>query len=144
MISKHSHRPFSNTSFHVFTKTSLSNHSLQGTLIDDIDLYYQPLVEPTTAFAFFVSKSSIILVGEFIGVKLLMNLKKDNSILNHVTTFFVLTQMVGYPISLVFITVNDFLHPVNEVIGKTAFSNLTEYMITSAVKGPDVDFYFLL
>ena len=118
MISKHSHRPFSNTSFHVFTKTSLSNHNLQGTLIDDIYLYYQPLVEPTTALAFFVSKSSIILVGELIGVKLLMNLKKDNSILNHVTTFFVLVQMICYPIALVFITANDFLYPANEVTGK--------------------------
>ena len=118
MITKHSHRPFSNTSFLVFTNTSLSNHSLQGASIHDIDLYYQPLVEPTTALAFFVSKSSIILVGELIGVKLLMNLKKDNSILNHVTTFFVLTQMICYPIALVFITANDFLYPANEVIGK--------------------------
>ena len=118
MISKHSYRPFSNASFYVFTKPSISNHSLQGALINDIDLYYQPLAEPTTAFTFFITKLCIYLIGEFIGVKLLINLKKDNSILNHVTTFFVLTQMVGYPIALVFTTTNDFLYPANEVIGK--------------------------
>ena len=118
MITKYLYRPSSNSSFYVLTKPSLANHSLQGALINDIDLYYQPLAEPTIALAFFISKSSIILLGELLGVKLLMNLKKDNSILNHVTTFFVSTQMVCYPISLVFITANDFLYPVNEVIGK--------------------------
>ena len=118
MVTKYLYRPSSNSSFYVFTKPSLSNHSLQGALINDIDLYYQPLAEPTTALVFFISKSGIILAGELVGVKLLMNLKKDNSILNHVTAFFVLTQMVCYPIALVFITANDFLYPVNEVIGK--------------------------
>ena len=118
MITKHSYRPFTNKSLGVFTKASLSNHTLQGALINDIDLYYQPLAEPTTALAFFISKFSINLIGEFIGVKLLINLKKDNSILNHVTTFLVLTQMVGHPIYLVFTTANDFLYPANEVIGK--------------------------
>ena len=118
MITKHLYRPFSNTSLYFFSKTSLSNHSLQGNLINDIDLYYQPLVKPTTALAVLISKLIITLIGEFIGVKLLSNLKKDNSILNHVTTFLVLTQMVGHPIYLVFTTANDFLYPANEVIGK--------------------------
>ena len=117
MINKNLYRPFSSTSFYVFSKTALSNHSFQETLINDIDLYYQPLAEPTTALAFFVSKLIINLIGEFIGVKLLINLKKDNSILNHVTTFFVLIQMACHPIGLVFTTVNDFLYPASEVIG---------------------------
>ena len=118
MIIKHLYRPFSNTSFYLFSKTSLSNHSLQGNLINDIDLYYQPLVKPTTALAVFISKLIITLIGEFIKFKLLNNLKKDNSILNHVTTFLVLTQMVGHPIYLLFTTTNDFLYPANEAIGK--------------------------
>ena len=118
MITKHSYRPFTNKSLGVFTKASLSNHTLQGALINDIDLYYQPLADPTTALAFFISKFSIILIGEFIAIKLLINLKKDNSILNHVTTFLVLTQMVGHPIYLLFTTTNDFLYPANEAIGK--------------------------
>ena len=118
MITKYSYRPFTNKSLGVFTNASLSNHSLRGALINDIDLYYQPLADPKTALAFFISKFSIILIGEFIAIKLLINLKKDNSILNHVTIFLVLSQMVGYPIYLVFTTTNDFLYPVNEVIGK--------------------------
>ena len=117
MITRHLYRPFSNTSFYVFTKTSLSNHNFQEALINDVDLYYQPLAEPTTAFAFFVSKLIINLIGEFIGVKLLINLKKDNSILDHVTTLFVLIQMVCHPIGLVFTTANDFVYPANEIIG---------------------------
>jgi hypothetical protein len=109
--------------YHPFESSSLgflmkNNVSKDGSIIDNIDLQYQPVQVPAIALTFFLIKLTVIVIGELVNYKLLTALSKENSILNQITKLFVWIQMISYPIGLLFITSTDFIHPVNEIIGE--------------------------
>ena len=88
-----------------------------GEIINDIDLYYQPLEKPSIVITFFVVRLLFICIGEGISVKLLTSLKKETSLLTDVTKLFIISQMILHPILLCLELVLNTIYPVNEIIG---------------------------
>ena len=70
------------------------SNSTTGLVIDDIDLYYQPLEHPLVVISFFVLKLIVILIGERIGFKLILMIKNDRGILCSITLLFIVIQMI--------------------------------------------------
>ena len=114
---QHFYRPFKNSSIVFLVDTLLTSNEDLVLEIDDIDMYHQPVQHPVVALLFFCVKLIVIIIGEFVNARLLKNLKKENGLLTQVTRLLVWSQMISYPIGLVFITSTDFIHPVYEVFG---------------------------
>jgi len=118
------------TSYIQNTDTS-SSHSFFGVFIDDIthsvnstpyifedvDLFYQPVETPLVASLFFLVRSILFFISEFINVKIFLQLKKETCLINDVARVFTCTQMVILPFWLLYNTSTDFFHPMNEIIG---------------------------
>ena len=111
------YHPFQNASIGIWAEGDWPKNGPDGFVMDNIDMYYQPVQVPEVALTFSFIKLTIIIIGLFINIKLLISLKKENSTVNEVTTLFVWTQIIFYPVMLIFNTATDFIHPVDEIIG---------------------------
>ena len=98
-------------------KIDFQNHSTFN-IIDNIDLYQQPVEEPSIAMLFFAVRCVIVIMAELCNYRVLVMMKKDRSILNTITKLQAYTIMVSMPIKLIFVTLTDFIHPLNEILGK--------------------------
>ena len=98
-------------------KIDFQNHSTFN-IIDNIDLYQQPVEEPSIAMIFFAVRCVIVIMAELCNYRVLVMMKKDRSILNTITKLQAYTIMVSMPIKLIFVTLTDFIHPLNEILGK--------------------------
>ena len=87
-------------------------------ILHDIDLYYQPVQDPGISFIFVLIMSLILLVGIYLHIKIFVGLKKENSIQQNVTMIFVVAQMIMWPVLVSLITLTNFIHPLNELIGQ--------------------------
>ena len=110
--------PFQLTEFGVLLPNTslLGNHS--GLAIADIDLYYQPVQNPTIGLVFFLIRVPLVILGEFLYVKQLALIKRETGLVNDVSKLFAYVQMIFWPIWLLFTTSTDFLHPLNELAGQ--------------------------
>ena len=83
-------KSFEQNLYHPFTKSSLgflqNERTLGGNVseeengfqIDNIDLYYQPVQEPTVGLAFFILRTCMVVMGEYIHVKVFKLMKEEN------------------------------------------------------------------
>ena len=115
--SYHFYDAFKNSSFAVLTKGLTDPKNVTGFVLDDVNLYYQPLESPYISLTFFGLKLISIIIGEGIGIKLLTMMKKENGLLTEITKLFVISQMILHPILLFFDLTINLVYPVNEVIG---------------------------
>ena len=113
---QHVYHPFPNSSFGFLSPTD--SEGSDDFILDDMDLYYQPLPSPQTASLFFGVRSTIVAIGELVHVKVYKMIQKENGLVNEVATFYICIQMVYVPFWLIFTTCIDFLHPLNVVIGQ--------------------------
>ena len=123
-------KSFEQNLYHPFTKSSLgflqNERALEGNLseeengfqIDDINLYYQPVQEPIVGFAFFVLRTFMVGMGEYIHLKVFKLMKEENGLINDVARMFTIIQMFYWPFWLIFSTTTDFIHPLKDVIGE--------------------------
>ena len=116
--SQHLYHPFKDSYFGIFLKDHTSPENTTGFVVDNIDLYYQPVQDPVIGIIFFFLKLSLVIIGEFINIKVLIMMKKENGIVKDVAKLFTVTQMIVWPFNLLFITSTDFIYPLNEVIGQ--------------------------
>ena len=120
MLSKHQyfHHPFKNSSFGFLLEDNTSPANISGFVVENIDLYYQPVPNPVIALIFFFLKLSLLIIGELINAKVFVMMKKETGLLSDVTKLFVTTQMIFRPLWFLFTTGTDFIHPLNEVFGQ--------------------------
>ena len=117
-IREHLYHPFGETSFGVsFANQTLSKDS-SGFLVSNIDLYYQPVVKPEIGVSFLLLRLPLLLIGEFLYMKVIKLMKKETSLVNDVTKLVSTTQMIFWPFWLFFSTSTDFIHPINTVVGQ--------------------------
>ena len=107
---------YNNSYFGFFLKGSSQN--INGFLVDDIDLYHQPLQRPLVAVISFLIKSTIVLLGEYVQLRVLRLIKSENGIANKICRLYILALMILGPYWLVFSTTTDLIYPVNQVIGQ--------------------------
>ena len=114
----HYYNPFEHSylGFYVPNNYLQSNHSLS--ILNKIDLYQQPVEEPNTAFVWCVVRCFIAILSEMCNYGVLCMLKTDISILTDVTRLVTYAAMVHQPLRLIFYTLTDFIHPIENFVGE--------------------------
>ena len=112
------YNPFQNNSIGFLHLGNEKNVNLSiEEVLDELDLYYQPLEKLSIALTFFIIKVIVICVGEVVGIKLLGTMKKEKCLLTDVTKVFVLSQMILHPILISFELPIITIHPINQIVG---------------------------
>ena len=112
--------------FHPFTSSILPFFETNKTdpknefdsILEEVDLDYQPLEEPWIATLFAVLRILVVVLGLLIHAKALQMVSKETGLLSEVTKFFIWTQIIFLPSMVIFIITNDFMYPMNEIIGR--------------------------
>ena len=115
---KYFYHPFENSSLQIFIKNHRDHENHTEYLIENIDLYYQPLEKPWIATLFAFLRVLVVVISEMINIKVFKAVKEETGLLSGVTKFFLVTQMIYLPLMMIFIITTDFIHPVNKVIGQ--------------------------
>ena len=112
--------PFLNASlgFLNYTNTRLREKEKLSDVLEQIDLYYQPVSHPITSSILLIFYISLFFIGEYLHLKVLLVLKKDNGILKTVSRIFALAQMVMWPVIFILITATSLVHPLASVTGE--------------------------
>ena len=112
------YHPFQQGSLPFYTTNEHHENELSFHIMNDIDLYHQPVEEESIALTFFVLRCFFTILAEVSNYRMLLLMKKDNSILTDVARLQAYTLMITLPIRLIFITLTDFIHPLNEILGQ--------------------------
>ena len=112
--------PFLNASlgFLNYTNTRLREKEKLSDVLEQIDLYYQPVSHPITSSILLIFYISLFFLGEYLHLKVLLVLKKDNGLLKTVSRIFALAQMVMWPVIFILITATSLVHPLASVTGE--------------------------
>ena len=112
------YHPFPNSSFRFPLNDDLHPWNWSDIeMVDEINLYYQPLEKPSIVITFFIIKLLVICIGEVICAKLFATLKKETGLLTDITKLFILSQMILHPILLCFELVINTIYPVHAIVG---------------------------
>ena len=111
------YHPFTDSYFGVFLKDVVNKDNIVGIVLEDINLYYQPVQEPLIALIFLAIKISLLVAVEYLQVKVYKLMKKENGIIKSITQLVVCVQMVFWPFWIFFAGITDFIHPVGNLIG---------------------------
>ena len=63
-------------------------------ILEDVDLYHQPVEDPNTGFIYLVFGLMILLVGEVVQLKLYQMVTKENGLVKEVTQMYTSVQMI--------------------------------------------------
>ena len=112
--------PFLNSSlgFLNYTNTKLRKKEKLPDVLEEIDLYYQPVNHPLTSSVLLIFYISLFFIGEYLHLKVLLVLKKDNGLLKTVSRIFAIAQMVCWPVIFILITATSLVHPLASVTGE--------------------------
>ena len=117
-IKVNTYNPFTKSLVGLSFSSNFSNERYSYTLIDNLDLYHQPLDNFGTAISIFVVRLLFLILGELVVYKLFKMIRKENGLVNEVTQFYSIVMMTTYPILLLFDTITDFIHPLKNTVGQ--------------------------
>ena len=111
------YNPFSQSSlgFSLFGEPPNDNNT--NHVLEDVDLYYQPVEYPPIAIVNFLIRLSYFSLGEHVQFKLYKMVRKENGLVNEVTQFYSIASMVAYPVLLLHQTSVEFFHPMIDIAG---------------------------
>ena len=115
---KYLYHPFNHVSLDIFSKESTKSEKMIGESINNIDLYYQPVQEPTIATMFLGIKLCLLVVGEFLFIKVFQLMKKEKGITTDITQMLVFVQLFFWPFWIFFADSTAFIYPMKDVIGE--------------------------
>ena len=98
---KNLYHPFNESYFVFFIQDKNPNENAMYFIIEDIDLYFQPVEEPVTAIVFVIIRVIWLLLTETIFFKLYKMANNENGLLKEVTCLYALTMMITAPIGMV-------------------------------------------
>lgn len=124
------YHPFNSSFLGFYIETDLIPERINGLLFQDIDLSHQPLQSPLIAIIFFFIKLILVCVGGYVQIKVWFLIKNEQSLTTEVVKVYIAALIVMCPYWLVFSTIVDFIHPVNQVIGHwfCAFGTFIMYL----------------
>ena len=120
LVERNLYHPFTHSSLGFSYAQDLPHKNHTSLILEDIDLYYQPLEHPAFAITQFLLRLIYTILGEFVQFKLLSMVKKENFLVNEVTQFYCISSMVALPFWLFYSSATDFIHLLKEI-----FDNLT-------------------
>ena len=115
---KNTYHPFSDSQLGIYISEKFTDEIASRFVLENVDLYYQPVQDPEIGIAFFFSRLIFIVAGLFVQGKVFAMVKTENGLVTEVTKLNIATMMIAGPFWLAFITSADFIHPLNEVIGE--------------------------
>ena len=128
-VRKYTYDPFKGNSFSFFDQFSSNTSSFLVESVSNVNLYFQPLQYPILAFSFLIVRIVVMLVGEYVQVKLLALFKRENCLVNEVLKAVTIVQMGYWPLFVLFETSTDLVNPLRDIIGQwyciTAFFVIT-------------------
>ena len=114
---ENTYHPFADSYISVFLKESVDSEGVVGQVIKDVNLYYQPVQVPLVAFIFLAIKLFLLVIAEFLQIKVFQLMKKEKGVVKNITQVFVCAQMLFWPFWIFFATLTDFIHPINRIFG---------------------------
>ena len=111
------YNPFTQASLVFFNHTPSNTNNFNRELINNVDLYYQPLQYPILGFVCLLIEIFILIIGELVHVRILKLLKHDLGLVRDILKTFIYIQMVFWPVAVFFDTSIDFVHPLREIVG---------------------------
>ena len=117
-IKVNTYNPFTKFLLGLSFTSNFSNENYSYTLLDNLDLYHQPLDNCGTAISIFFVRLIYLILGEIVLCKLFKMVRKENGLVNEVTQFYCIVMITTYPTLLLFETVTDFIHPLKDIIGQ--------------------------
>ena len=110
------YHPFTK-SFLSFGATEYSGENVTLSILQEIDLYYQPVEETVTGISYLAIEIILAVFSVFIQIKVFCLAKKEQGILREVTQIYLLSCLICLPFML-FVHATDFIHPLNEIFGQ--------------------------
>ena len=101
------YHPFTESYISVFLKDSIDSDGVVGQVINDVNLYYQPVQVPLVAFIFLTIKLFLLAFAEFLQIKVFQLMKKENGVVKNITQVVVCTQLVFWPFWTFFASLTD-------------------------------------
>ena len=117
IIKSHGYNPFNRSSLGFISADKTSKSRSKGFMIEDINLYHQPVEGPDIALLFFLVKLTVLIIGLKVNLKVLKVMKRQNSLLTEITMVLTYAQIIICPLNLIHSTTVVSIHPLNEVIG---------------------------
>ena len=114
---KNMYHPYIQSSLGISLSEDLTAENSTSLLLEDIDLYYQPIEHPAIAIIQFLIRFLYLCLGEYFQLKLLKMVRKENGLVKEVTQFYCITSMIVYPVWLLYETSTEFLHPLIDIVG---------------------------
>ena len=125
------YNPFKDSLIGILHKETFAPENLTDFVIENINLYHQPVIEPKLATLFSIIMITLLVFGEYLHIKILRMLRKENSILRDITYVFVFANMTLCVLNVFLITSTNFVHPLNKIIGQwfCTMSRFFEYFL---------------
>ena len=98
---KNLYHPFNESYLGFFIMDKNPNENAMHYILEDIDLYVQPVEEPVTAIVLVIIRVIWLLMTETIFFKLYKMANNENGLLKEVTCLYALTMMITAPIGMV-------------------------------------------
>ena len=87
-------------------------------ILEDFDLYFQPVPNPSVAGTFSAIMVIILIIGLYLHLKCFLMVRKEDSILKDVSTAYFIAQMIGVPTAIMTICVTNFVHNFPPTVSK--------------------------
>ena len=126
---KNFYHPFQDSFLGVFPEEISSPGNISGFVLEDIDLYHQPVLDPIVATIFSIIWMIVLVLGLYLHFKILSGLKQETGILKDITGIFVPAQMIFWPLLSFFVATTNFVYPLNILIGEW-FCSLSQFVIS--------------
>ena len=85
--------------------------------LGDVNLYWQPVRDPTIGIPFLVIHLLIILAGGFVHYHLWQMLKRGDNLVSSILKAYVIVEMIFWPFVIIFSSATDFTAPLSDVFG---------------------------
>ena len=104
------YNPFTESFLRARMEGSTSTTNDTNIILEDVDLYFQPVPNPFVAGTFSAIMVIILIIGLYLHLKCFLMVRKEDSILKDVSTAYFVAQMIGVPTAIITICVTNFIH----------------------------------
>ena len=108
--SNHFYNPFTESFLGASMKNPAFPSNATNIILEDVDLYYQPVPNPFVAGTFSVIMVLILIIGWYLHLEVYLMIKKEDSILKNVSKAYVFAQMIFIPTAIISICFTNFVH----------------------------------
>ena len=116
--SNHFYNPFTESFLGASMKDPALPSNATNIILEDVDLYYQPVPNPFIAGTFSVIMVLILIIGWYLHLELYLMVKNEDTILKNVSKAYVFAQMIFMPTAIISICFTNFVHSLPPATSK--------------------------